>query len=135
MKTVNWCIYIYIYIYIGISNGRGKGGQPNLHTRANLQSHTIMARTPSVPQRLHSTHNSFQYYWPCPIAAARVRARVRSCGICSGQSGTGTGFLRVLRFSLQNIPPTAPHSSQSSGAGTIGQIVDKWTKSQHTQKN
>jgi hypothetical protein len=35
-----------------------------------------------------------------PTAAARVQARVRSCGICGGQSGTGEGFLRVLRFPL-----------------------------------
>jgi hypothetical protein len=54
-----------------------------------------------------------------PIAAARVRARARSCGIC-GQSGTGAGFLRVLRFPLPIIASIAPHSS---GAGTIGQMV------------
>jgi hypothetical protein len=47
-----------------------------------------------------------------PTAAARIRARVRSCGICGGQSGTGAGFLRVLRFPLPIlIPPAAPHSS------------------------
>jgi hypothetical protein len=47
-----------------------------------------------------------------PTAAARVRAQVRTCGICGGQSGAGAGFLRVLRFPLPIlILPTAPHSS------------------------
>jgi hypothetical protein len=46
-----------------------------------------------------------------PTAAARVRSRVWSSGICGGQSGAGGGFLRVLRFSLPIfIPPTAPQS-------------------------
>jgi hypothetical protein len=59
-----------------------------------------------------------------PTATVRVRAQIRSCGIYSGQRGTGGGFLRVLRFPLPIlIPPTAPHSSSSSGAGTIGQLV------------
>jgi hypothetical protein len=44
-------------------------------------------------------------------AVARVQARVRSCGICGEHSGTGAGFLRVLRFPLPIIPLTAPHSS------------------------
>jgi hypothetical protein len=38
-------------------------------------------------------------------AAARVRAGVRSCEICGGQSDTGAAFLRIL--------PNAPHSSSS----------------------
>jgi hypothetical protein len=47
-----------------------------------------------------------------PIAAARLRSQVKSRGICSGQSGAGVGFLRVLRFPQPIlIPPTAPHLS------------------------
>jgi hypothetical protein len=42
---------------------------------------------------------------PTTAAAARVRTRVLSCGIC---------FLRALHFPLTNIPPTAPHSSPPS---------------------
>jgi hypothetical protein len=49
-----------------------------------------------------------------PTAAARVRARVWSCGICGGQSGAGVGFLRVLRFPPPIfIPPIAPQSPSS----------------------
>jgi hypothetical protein len=45
-----------------------------------------------------------------PTAAARVRVRA-ACGVCGGQSGTGAGFLRVLRFSLPIIiPPISPSS-------------------------
>jgi hypothetical protein len=47
-------------------------------------------------------------------AAARVRPWARSCGICGGQSGTGAGFLRVLRFPLPIfIPPIALQSPSS----------------------
>jgi hypothetical protein len=46
-----------------------------------------------------------------PTAAAQVRSRVWSRGICGGQSGTGAGFLRVLRFPLPIfIPPNSPQS-------------------------
>jgi hypothetical protein len=59
-----------------------------------------------------------QKRWPCRssavrrwllTAAARVRVRA-ACGVCGGQSGTGAGFLRVLRFSLAIIPPISPLS-------------------------
>jgi hypothetical protein len=46
-----------------------------------------------------------------PTAAARVRSRVWSSGICGGQSGAGAGFLRVLWFPLPIfIPPNSPSS-------------------------
>jgi hypothetical protein len=44
-----------------------------------------------------------------PTAAARVRVRA-AYGVRGGQSGTGVGFLRVLRFSLPIIPPISPSS-------------------------
>jgi hypothetical protein len=47
-----------------------------------------------------------------PTVAAQVRTQVRSCGIRGGQSGTGAGFLRVLRSPLPIlIPLAAPHLS------------------------
>jgi hypothetical protein len=44
-----------------------------------------------------------------PTAAAWVRAR-SACGVCGGQSGTGAGFLRVLRFPVPIIPSICPSS-------------------------
>jgi hypothetical protein len=49
-----------------------------------------------------------------PTAAVRVRARVRSCGICGGQSGNGADFLRVLRFPLPVFFPQFATQSPSS---------------------
>jgi hypothetical protein len=51
-----------------------------------------------------------EFVHACHAVRVRVRARVRSCGICGGQSDTGAGFLRVLRFPLPLIPSTAAHS-------------------------
>jgi hypothetical protein len=59
----------------------------------------VRARAQAVTRRL-------------PTAASRVQSLVTSCEICGGQSGTGPGFLRVLRLPLPIlIPTTAPHSS------------------------
>jgi hypothetical protein len=44
-----------------------------------------------------------------PTAATRVRVRA-ACDVCGGQSGTGAGFLRVLRFPPPIIPPISPSS-------------------------
>jgi hypothetical protein len=75
-----------------------------------------------------------------PTTAARIRSKVRSCGICGVQSGTGTGFLRILRFPMPIfIPPTAPHSSSSIVRGwynrTISGRLTKWNQSHPTQWN
>jgi hypothetical protein len=46
-----------------------------------------------------------------PTAAARVRVRAKHVGVSGGQSGTGAGFLRILRFPLPIIIPTTSASS------------------------
>jgi hypothetical protein len=44
-------------------------------------------------------------------AAAGIRSRVWSSGICGGQSGVGAGFLLVLKFPPPLfIPPNLPSS-------------------------
>jgi hypothetical protein len=74
-----------------------------------------------------------------PTAVARARARIRLCGICGGQSGTGAGFLRVLRFPLPIvIPPIAPQSSSSITWGWYNRTNSgrstKWTQSDLMRK-
>jgi hypothetical protein len=39
-----------------------------------------------------------------------IAQAVAACEVCGGQSGTGTSFLRVLRFPLPNIPPISSSS-------------------------
>jgi hypothetical protein len=56
-----------------------------------------------------------------PTAAARVRSRVWSSGICGAQSGAGAGF--PCQSSFHQLLHNHPHLS--SGAGTIGQ---KWSQ-------
>jgi hypothetical protein len=70
--------------------------------------------------------------------AARVRAQVRSCGNCGGQSGTWADFLRLLRFLLPIlIPPNAPQST-SIIRGWYKRPVSgrctKWTQSHLTAR-
>jgi hypothetical protein len=61
-----------------------------------------------------------------PTAVGQLQVRVSSCEICSDQSGSGAGFLRVLRFPLPISILRLNHNHHhhlSSGAGTIGQTV------------
>jgi hypothetical protein len=45
-----------------------------------------------------------------PTSVAQAQSQIRSCENLGGQSGTGTGFLRVCRFPLHFlIPPTLPY--------------------------
>jgi hypothetical protein len=72
------------------------------------------------------------------VSRRRLGFEPRSGRICGGQSGTGAGFLRVLRIPLPIlIPPTAPHSS-SIVRGWYNRPVSgrrtKWTQSHPTPK-
>jgi hypothetical protein len=58
-----------------------------------------------------------------PTEATRVRALVWPSEICGGRSGAGAGSVRVLLFPLPIFIPLNSPSSQSPGAGTIGQLV------------
>jgi hypothetical protein len=103
---------------------------PSVLTITNSLFQTVLLITPRhEPHSKHSSITFFHCYrgvFTSPLcraiaqavshllstAAARVRDQGRSCGICGGQSGTGEGLLRVLRFPLPIfIPPTAPRLS------------------------
>jgi hypothetical protein len=90
---------------------------------ANIHFHTIHSSTPVsvkwfLPLRRGNKLYTYLTSWSCrssavrrwlPTAAARVRVRAAR-GVCGGQSGTGAGFLRVLRFPQSIIPPISPLS-------------------------
>jgi hypothetical protein len=114
LRSLQNSIYIYIYIYINqdVSNfyilcyivllGRLLKCYKNL-----IQVARAVAQAVSL--------------W-LPIAAAWVRVRVRSCGICGGQNALGRDFSVYFGFPCQAFHRGHhSHHRLSSGAGTIGQ--------------
>jgi hypothetical protein len=84
----------------------------NLSKLACCQKQTKFTLPHLTPGKGHAIAQAVSRW--LPTAAARVQARVWSCGICGGQSGAGTGFLRVLWFPLPIfIPPIAPQLPSS----------------------
>jgi hypothetical protein len=72
-----------------------------------------------------------------PTALPRVRSQVRSRGICGIQSGTGAGFLRVLRSPLSVLlPSNGPYPSIIRGwyRRPISGRRNKWIQSHPTAR-
>jgi hypothetical protein len=95
--------------------------------RGPLYRHSLKAVFPTaVAQmpfqcKLHHSWDTFygramaQVVSPRPLAAeARVRSLVSPCGICGGQSGTGTGFSPYT-----SVFPSQFHSNRAPLHGTI----------------
>jgi hypothetical protein len=74
-----------------------------------------------------------------PAVTVWIRAKVMPYGIYGVQSGTGRGFLEVLRFPCHSFHPLL-YNHLLSGDGTLGQIVAaitsglSLTPAQHKQK-
>jgi hypothetical protein len=94
-----------------------RAGLDDVEKRKFLTLSGLELRPPGRPARRYTDYVT-RAPWPCrssavrrclPTAAARVCVR-EACGVCGGQSGTGAGFLRVLRFPLPIIRPISPSS-------------------------
>jgi hypothetical protein len=74
-----------------------------------------------------------------PTAAARVRAHVKSCGICGGQRHWGRFSPNISVSFPILIPPTVPHSPTSIIQGWYNRPISgrrtKWTQSHPTPRN
>jgi hypothetical protein len=95
------------------------GNGPNSYSGGNSSALRLLLKHATIAQAVSRRP---------PTAAARVRAQVRSCGICGGQSDTGAGFLRVLRFPIL-IPPTSHRGGPGSSPGQV--MWDLWRTKWH----
>jgi hypothetical protein len=95
-----------------VIDSRGEGSTSGFGKFGGTEVAAPTSDCPCVALLTRTVTDSLQAFssW-LPTAAARVRARVWSSGICGGESGAGAGFLRVLRFPLPIfIPPSSPSS-------------------------
>jgi hypothetical protein len=58
-----------------------------------------------------------------PITEARVRARVKSCGICGGQSRTGAGFLALPLIRSHKLLHNHPHLLRMVSSGMLRRVA------------
>jgi hypothetical protein len=80
--------------------------RPQIQLPGNIGRNKVPPPTPPLYPLLSSRTAPQTDSCRLPTVAAQVRARVKSCVICSGQRGTAAGFLRVLRFPLPLIHST-----------------------------
>jgi hypothetical protein len=87
--------------------------------------HFIMSLSPN--QQTHKIINKYKMYLqPLHLTAeARLRSRVSPCGICDGQSGTGTSF-----FPSTSVFPCHFHST---GAPLLGKTKKQSLSSSSSQ--
>jgi hypothetical protein len=94
MLLTRLCVCVCVCVLLG-----GRGGII-LHCSRHIASHGKLVVGRAVAQAVSR--------W-LTTAAARVRFWAEHVRVCDGQSGTGAGFLLVLRFPLPIIIPGLAH--------------------------
>jgi hypothetical protein len=135
------CKQADVYLYFGVIQlclQCGKRGRASKHSENSVNFFQAVRRNATENNIPHSPR--LANLTSLPSAAARVRDRVRSCGICGGQSDSGAGFLLALRFPIPILsPPIAPQLSSSIIWGWYNRPKcgrsTKWTQSHPMRKN